>query len=361
MMCVAQVHHLRYFFRLGVFILDISVKEDILDKLRGKRFFHNTSLDQYAMRCPLCGDSRKDPSKTRFYLKINLNDESPIVYNCFNCDSSGILTADVLRSMEIMDRDINARLSKFNKASKKSLYKRLGIKNEKLNVKIPNVTYTLENSAKKKYIESRLGIELTFIELIRLKCIFSLRDFLLANNVERLTVNPERAKRLNSDYVGFLTMQNEYINFRDTTGRNKLRYDKYAILEKMVDAVKMYTIPSKVDVLTTDEITINIAEGMFDVLGIFYNINNKNTKNQIYTAVCGSGYMNVIKHFIRLGFIGKNITIKIFSDSDKDTYFYRKTIEYAKQFVGRVYLIYNTLEKDYGVPKDQIYLKVLKM
>jgi hypothetical protein len=263
--------------------------------------------------------------------------------------------------MEITDRDIVTRLSKFNKASKKSIYKRLGIKNEKLNVKIPNVTYTAENSYKKKYIEKRLGIELTFAELVQLKCIFSLRDFLMVNNVERLTVNVDRAKRLNNDYVGFLTMQNEYINFRDTTGKNKLRYDKYAILENMVDAVKMYTIPNKVDVLSTDEITINIAEGMFDVLGIFYNINNQNTKNQIYTAVCGSGYMNVIKHFIRLGFIGKNITLKIFSDSDKDVYFYRKTIAYAKQFVGNIYLIYNTLEKDYGVPKDQIYLKVLKM
>lgn len=341
--------------------MDIEVKEEVLSRLKEIRSFHNASLDQYAMRCPLCGDSKKDPSKTRFYIKLNTHDESPILYHCFNCESSGVLTPDILRSMSISDLGLNSRLLSFNKESKKAIIRRLGIKNEKLRIKVPEVKCTKRNMLKKKYIEDRIGVELTFKELLQLKCIFSLKDFGEVNSIDKFTVSADRAQRLNDDYVGFLTMNNEYINFRDITNSNKLRYDKYTIVPGLIDTVKMYSIPNAVDVLTTESIVINIAEGVFDVLGIYYNIQNRNIANNIYTAVCGSGYMNVVRHYIRMGFIGDNITINIFSDSDKEPYFYKHVISYAKQWVGHVNLIYNMKSKDYGVPKDDILLNIKKV
>lgn len=337
--------------------MNIEIKEEILNRLKENKSFKRASLNQYCMRCTICGDSKKDPSKRRLYFKIDTTDDSPIMYHCFNCDSSGILTSDMLRTLNIYDMTLGGKLTRFNKESAAKAYKRYNIKDKKLNVKVPIPKYTKRNMLKKAYIEKRLGITLTFAELFKLKTVFSLNDFLVTNKIDTLTVGADRVGRINDEYVGFLTMNNEFINFRDITNGNKMRYDKYTILPDPIDPIKMYTIPTSLSVLTSDEITINFAEGVFDILGIYYNIMDKSTKNMIYVAVCGSGYMNAIKHFIQLGFIGKNITINIFSDSDRDPYFYKKVIEHIKPWVGKVNLIYNTIEKDYGVPKDKISLR----
>lgn len=337
--------------------MDISVKEEILSRLMDIRGFQRSSLGQYHMRCLICGDSKKDPHKKRLYFRINTTDESPILYCCHNCGSSGILTSDVLRTLNIRDISLAGKLTKFNKESIGRIKAKYGLKDKKLDVKVPVARYTTQYLNKKKYIEDRLGVDMTFDELVALKCIFSLHDFANVNKIDRLTVDRNRAIRLERDYVGFLTMNNEYINFRDTTNSNKLRYDKYTIIPELIDTVKMCAIPTSVEVLTTESITINIAEGVFDMLGIYYNVEDKKTKNTIYVAVCGSGYMNVVKHFIKLGFIGSNITINIYSDSDKDPYFHKKVIEYARQWVGKVNLIYNNLASDCGVPKEKIQLR----
>jgi hypothetical protein len=336
--------------------MDISIKEMIIDQLKGVRRFHRTSLNQYAMRCPLCGDSKKDPSKTRFYLKIDTTNELPIVYNCFNCDSSGILTPDILRAMDVNNLSLNSNLLKFNKMSIKSIQKRVGISKKKLNVKVPTPIYNKRNELKKLYIEKRLGLELTFAELVRLKCVFSLEEFVKVNDIEKLTVGNKMANMLNDYYVGFLTTNNEYINYRDCTNNNQYRYYKYALLPSYDETTKMYNIPTQVPVLTTEIITINIAEGIFDILGIYYHIMNKEEYNNIYMAVCGCGFMSVIKYFIRIGLIGNNITINIYSDSDKEQSFYDTLFKYAKQWFGEINLIYNTKSKDYGVPSKYIDL-----
>lgn len=337
--------------------MDISVKEDILNRLKENKTFRRASLDEYCMRCMICGDSKKDPNKRRLYVKINTNDESPIVYHCHNCGSSGYLTSDVLREFNIYDLSLNSRLTAFNKEASGKVRKNYSILDKKLRVKVPKVRYSSRAEDKKRYIETRLGVDLTFEELVNMKCIFSLRDFVETNKIEELTIGMTRANMINDDYVGFLSINNEYINFRDITDSHKLRYDKYTIIRDLPDTVKMCAIPTSVQMLTTEPIIINIAEGVFDILGLYYNVMNKKTDNMIYVAVCGSGYMNVIKYFIKMGFIGNNITINIFSDSDKDPYFYKKVIAYSKQWVGKINLIYNILEKDYGVPRDKIKLR----
>lgn len=334
--------------------MDISVKEEIMDRLREIKSFKSASLHQYYMRCPLCGDSKKDINKARFYMRINTNDESPIVYYCHNCGETGLLKPETLRSMGIFDMNINSRLTTFNKKSIKSIRRKYGLKKSKLRIKIPHPTDTLLNREKLKYIENRLGVQLNYDILVKFKTIFSLIEFAKRNNLESLTVKKDRAIRLNNDYVGFLTTNNEFINYRDITNKNKLRYDKYTIIPELPDTLKFYTIPVSIDIMSTDSIYINIAEGVFDILGVFFHLRNKNVENNIYAAVCGSGYMSVIKHFIGLGFIGSNIHINIYSDADKEPYFYKKIYNEISPWVGSISLYYNALEKDFGVPANRI-------
>jgi len=339
----------------------IEFKMKMREIFLSMKYAHRTSLNQIALRCPLCGDSKKDPKKTRFYVKIDMENDVPIVFHCFNCDESGIITPSVLRSVGISDLKLNTDLLNYNKSAKKNIAKTLGIKNNYLNYKVPDIKDSDLNRIKKEYIENRLGLFFSYDELKRFKIVFSLLDFLKTNKINDLTVYKQRALTLENDYVGFLSANNSLIVYRDITDKNKMRYDKYPIIKDELSNDKFYTIPNTIDVMTSDKLTINIAEGTFDILGVYYHIMNCNDDNNIYIAVMGSGFLAPLQTFISKGIIGSNITINIFSDADKDIRFYNKVIENVYPFVGEINIYYNELEKDYGVPKDRIKLKRFKI
>jgi len=331
-------------------------KQFVEYKLLQLPFAHRINYNQIALRCQFCGDSKKDPRKTRFYVQTNVTNDKPILYNCFNCGESGILTPSVLRTFDINDLSLNSSLITFNKNIQKKFNKIYNIKDNKFNYKVPIGRDGTSDVIKKKYIEDRLGLSFTFEELQKLKVIFSLEQLLAINEIDKVTVNSSRANSLNDDYVGFLSVRNEFIIFRDITNNNKLRYDKYSIMPSIDNTRKFYTIPNKIDILTNEPIYINLAEGTFDILGVFYHIKNKQLHNQIYTAVCGSAYTSVIKYFISTGLVGDNIIINIFSDNDKDEYWYSKMVKEISPFVNSINIYYNTKSKDYGVHKDKIDL-----
>lgn len=335
---------------------EYDFKQEVQYRLLQLPYAHRINSNQIALRCQFCGDSKKDKRKTRFYVQTNLNNDNPILYNCFNCGVSGILTPSVLRTFEINDLKLNSNLIVYNKQIQKRFNKIHNIKDNKFNYRVPiGRTGTIDEN-KKRYIENRLGLSFTFEELQRLKVIFSLEQFLKYNNIDEVTTNAERANLLNNDYIGFLTVRNEFIVYRDITDSNKLRYDKYSVIKSIDNSRKFYTIPNHIDILTDDDIYINLAEGTFDILGIFYHVKNQKLKNQIYAAVCGAAYTSVIKYFLSLGLIGDNIIINIYSDNDKNYYWYKNMIEELSPFVKSINIFYNVKAKDYGVHKDQIEL-----
>lgn len=335
---------------------EYEFKQLVEYKLLQLPYAHRINHNQIALRCQFCGDSRKDPRKTRFYVQTNINNEKPILYNCFNCGENGILTPSVLRTFDINDLQLNSALITYNKNIQKRFNKIFNIKDNKLNYRVPIGRPATSDEIKKKYIEDRLGISFTFEELQKLKVVFSLEQFLTYNNIETITVDKKRANLLNDDYVGFLSVRNEFIVFRDITNYNRLRYDKYPVIPSLDNTRKFYTIPNQIDILTNEPIYINLAEGTFDILGIYYHIKNQKLKNQVYAAVCGAAYTSVIKYFISLGLVGDNIIVNIFSDSDKDEFWYSKTIKELSPFVKYINIFYNTKSKDYGVHKDMIDL-----
>ena len=333
--------------------MDYNVKKDIETRLMQIKTARRVSKDEIVMRCMFCGDSKKDPNKTRLYFKLNPNTDEPIFYHCFNCQESGILTPSVLRSMGINDLELNSNLIRHNKSSNSQNKKSKQTATLKFKVPIPEDNKL--NKLKKEYICNRLGIDLSYDELSKLKAVFSLEQFLDFNNIANITTSPAKANLLNNDYVGFLSSKNEMITYRDITDKNQRRYDKYMILGNMDTYKKFYTIPTSIDIMSSKSISLNIAEGVFDILGVYFHVNDENTNNQVYSAVNGSGYMSVIKYFIELGFIG-NIKVNIFSDSDKSPYFYKNIIDEISPWVKSVHLYYNMKSKDFGVPKKYIEL-----
>ncbi len=310
-----------------------------------------SSPTQIITRCIFCGDSQKNPHHGHLYIKLNLNNVEPILFHCFKCEIGGILTPSILRSFKINDLQLNSSLISYNKKSIRN-NKHLGVYNNDLNLKVPTPKYNKKTLLKKEYIEKRLGIKIPIEELVDLKMIFNLGDFLEYNEIEKITVSKQKALLIHNDYIGFLTAKNEFINFRDITESHD-RYIKYNIYNNLDNTRKFYTIPNNIDLLTPNKITINIAEGVFDILGIYYHLYEKECNNIIYVGVCGSGFISVIKYFIKMGIFG-NIDINIYSDRDHNPLFYKKLKEELKDWVSTINLFYNEKEKDYGFPKDRL-------
>lgn len=332
------------------------VKQRIL-QINSARELDNND-DEIQLRCQFCGDSKKDPNKRRLYIKFNMEeDDMPILYHCFNCEASGILTPSILRTFNINDLSINSELLGYNKKTVKKYNKALGIKNNKIKWIIPKPYNTELNRLKKKYLENRLGLKFTVDELLRLKVIFDFRQFLVTNHIEVFTMKPYALQNIENNYIGFLTAKNEFINFRNIFQDGKYRYIKYSIYRNLDNTRKFYIIPNSIDVLSADNIHIHIAEGIFDILGIYYHLYDRNDKNNIYAAVCGAAYTSVVKYFIQLGFAGSNIHLHIYSDKDKSPSYYRTLRDEISPWIGKIHLYYNELSKDFGVPKNQILLK----
>jgi hypothetical protein len=331
---------------------NVEFKKEVITKLLQIPSAKLVSENQIQMRCQVCGDSKKDPNKARFYVKVDMKNDIPILYHCWNCQISGILTPSLLRSFKVNDLQLNSSLLRYNNTTMGQIKKSLGIINNDFNFVLPIPVVDEKTMKKKEYIENRLGISFTIEELVRLKTIFNLGDFLRENEINTLTVKQDQAKLLHDDYVGFLSANKEFIIFRDITGKNK-RYHKYSIFKNLDNTRKFYTIPNKIDILTNKTITINIAEGVFDIIGIYHHIYEKETNNMIYAAVNDSGYITVLKYFIQIGLIG-NIDVNIYSDSDREPRFYKEMSQELKEWINKITLFYNEKGKDYGVKKSEI-------
>ena len=315
------------------------------------------------VKCPICGEGHKRHNHGHCYIGL-INNGPPVVYHCFIGECSGIVTPEFLHSMEIYDNELDNILNIFNKSydkiSKESR-KIYMIQKKKDNLIIPDIEERNSNILKLNYLRKRMKIGFSFENCKDLRMVFSLYDFLDANNIKP---NLNRYKRkildiVNNDYLGFLAANNSHIVFRNIRDNKNLRYLKYEIFDEPSLGNIIYNIPGTRCDIFSDDVNLHVAEGTFDILGVYNSICHGNKINNIYSACCGSGYLNTIRYFVKLGFIG-NLNVNIYSDKDKDPTFYKKTYLNIKPWVKSINIYYNELSKDYGVPKDEIEISKIK-
>ena len=324
---------------------------------------------KYVVRCPYCGDS-SDPRKAHFYLHINPDDNSPILFNCFKCPVGGKLNQSVIEKLGITDDLLLGEIKSVNRNA--DMVDRKHVDGEldflSLNYELPKV----KESPKLDYLRSRLGIPFTLEQCEELKVITSLKEFLDLNHIRKLGCEPWVANMYERDYIGFLSHGNTYILFRDITNKNAFSWVKYPISKASVNSTIWYSIDSAVDLFTKDTITIHMAEGVMDIIGVKHHLVRKN-ENQIYIAVTGKSYLPIIYHLIKIGFCGYNVELKIYADNDakfnkknrkvEDTSieFYRNQLKEIKLLFKSVHIIYNDIGKDFGVPKNMISIYSYKL
>ena len=315
-------------------------------------YYKNYELN---VRCPFCGDSIKNANSAHLSIRINPDDDQPLVFRCLRCNTTGLFNGTTLTMIGIYTNNVN--IERYNRLSCKK--HGVSLSKKGLRIKFPELNVTESVLQKHKYIENRLGLKLDVEELHKNKIVYDFLGLMKYNHIDKLYGSPEHIKALQTDHVGFLSARNDFINFRDMTGKHQ-RYYIYKIKRDLDTTGKFYIMPNKIDPFNDDVKTINIAEGVFDILGIYYNILNKYNYNTVYAAINGSGYLNVLKYILEQGLIC-DVNVNIFSDADRPPDYYKNMINNLAPFVNEIRLFYNEIGKDYGVPGKEIKLKEIKI
>jgi hypothetical protein len=120
-----------------------------------------------------------------------------------------------------------------------------------------------------------------------------------------------------------------------------------------LDTKSFYTVKTVLDLFTTKKVIINIAEGIFDILSVYKNFNDK-SHSSVHIASLGADYESGVVYAIGNGFIGSNVIIRIYIDSNIDEKILaRKLKKYAWLF-GGISIIKNIKFEDFGTTIDNI-------
>lgn len=351
----------------------VEIKLNLISSIRNATSYYRQVTDvEHLTRCPFCGDSL-NPNKGHMYMHIVLDDTSPIQYHCARCGEGGYLTPNVLRRFGIESNDLKQLLDQLNHHIGRRDRRMIMEKSYAMfNYVLPDrVKYPM----KLKYIEDRLGIAVTEDVINECKIITSVADFLKTNEIDSLTADKSVVTMYEYDYIGFLSYGNSYILLRDVSGRHKdFSWIKYPITDASRGSKIFYSMSSAIDIETEDPITINIAEGVFDIISIGYNL-KQNKLNTINIANTGKEYSSLISFLVSKGLVGSNVTLNIYSDNDKifnkkenskrrvktELQDYKGDLYPYKFLMNGVYVKYNQVFKDYGTTKDNIFIETTRL
>lgn len=314
---------------------------------------------EVVIRCIFCGDS-SNKRHAHFYISVPQTQDELSFYHCKRCPNHGIVDDELLRKIGCVDSNLLVDIMKHN-SEVLSLPKYKSLKQ----INVYPLRYDLirkesSNIDKLSYINNRIGSNFNYADITRLKIFLNLYDIININNLE-LTRHKSICDSLDKYFIGFISYDNSYCGLRKITDQelyqsiNK-RYINYNLINKFDDRKNFYVIPTEIDVLNIEPVNIHIAEGQFDILSIFYNLNYCNTKQNIYIACGGKSYIQALSFILQeTGII--NYNIHYYPDKDVlDNEFYYSVINKILVLPCKIYIHRNIFigEKDFGVPINRI-------
>ena len=302
--------------------------------------------------------------KGHFYISVPKEDE-PSYFYCQKCHARGIVTNDKLIEWGIFDSQMGVELTRYNSKVLTLTKNKKFANNLIYNVRNSLITKDKLSLFKLKYINDRLGTNLTFGDCIQNKIILNIKDLIQENRLE-LTRHPNIVDQLDANFLGFLSFDNAFINMRNLGIREVYqsidkRYINYNIFDKYDNTLKFYVPPINIDLLDPSPVRLHLAEGTFDILSIKYNLVGPSNRD-IFVSVGGSSYKGCIRHFItNMGLY--NLEIHIYMDNDQSQKQIYDISNLLRYFNIPLYIHNNAYqnEKDYGVPIDRIIDNVLRV
>lgn len=301
--------------------LDLSKFKEAL--LNSGLFKHKT-VKEYTCQCPYCLDNHQ-----HCYVKIDMNSDDPVVFWCHKCTAHGMVGKDFLNRLEL-----DVQIPRFT--GSKSLDEDKGVA-----IKVIGETVTEKHDISRvcEYVHGRVGHYPTLQELQMFRYVGDPRkyafDYLGYNGEGRPFNNRFWFKMTNGNITGRWKDDNtdhRWMNFK--TNR--------------VKGGALYTIGN--GFIPHEPITVVIAEGIFDVIGLYYN---GNITNGIFIGVAGKGYSRGIKHILSRGIYGDSVSVRIYRDPNV-----RNDEVYVDPLVMKLFngvdLYYNAMGKDYGILPNEL-------
>lgn len=316
--------------------MDNNLKQQIMDAIEAKSEVFIKSGNEYRIRCPICGDSQKNPRDAHCYIKCSYDPNEPLLYICFKCNSRGIVNKAFLERL-----NINKKL--ISQISTQRYNRILPVKSADVNI----ITGSpILGSPQTDYIERRLGPGFTAVDYDRFKIIWDMQSvvpFISSTRVRNtLPSNRDSISFLSDDKSSLLTR-----NFEDD-----IRWRKVSMFQSEVKS--FYLIKMTLDLFTEDPVVVNVAEGVMDVLSIYRNFNDG--PNSVFIAALGSDYFSAIDHIVGKGIIGSNVILKVYIDGDVDERMVKVRLKSYKWLFNQIYVYRNIISKDVGTTVDQIRL-----
>lgn len=305
----------------------LKFKQELLNSGLFKRTSTAGSAQYVCQECPFCGDRKR-----HMYVLIDLNTTAPVCYHCFKCLKSGIINREFLEYFGL-DNLVIPR-SSFRKKIELS-------KASSVNVRLDSfLDETDDITGACSYIQSRIGSYPSLEELQRFQYLGNpvkyYKEYLSKDGYAN-------SKMFSNRYWFKLTNGSMTGRADDTLGTTK-RWVKHRA--QFSDAPSLYNIKLPFD--TGKAIDVIIAEGIMDVIGLYYNYPRG---NNLYIAVLGRDYNIALKYLVSVGIFGDSVNIKFFKDADVERVYVDKTI---RQLFGKVQVFENVSAKDYGVLPDQL-------
>ena len=311
-------------------------------------------------RCFYCPDS-KNPNSKHFYISIPQSEYIPSLYYCHKCHVSGIVDYRKLIEWNIYDENIAIQLIEHNRKCSTRSENRKYLSRE--HYRINNLTTTDNEISKIKldYINDRIGTHYSYQDLRDLKIVLNLNDVIRDNYIQDLTRDPNIVNQLDINFLGFLSIDNAFLNMRRLCDEGKVyksidkRYINYKLYDKFDTSERFYTIPSRVDVCSPERVKVHVAEGAFDILSVYENIRHR--EPGIYTSIGGSNYKGIAMYFLETY---KLPYTEFHYYPDNDQYGSTKNMQmiadYLRPLNIPMYLHRNTMpnQKDFGVKPELI-------
>lgn len=321
--------------------MDAELKRQLMTEIENNvPIFKPVSKIRWKIRCPFCGDSQKDLRDAHMYLKCDYdNPNEGIEYYCFlaNCNAHGKnINKYFMNKLGIqskyIDQVTNDRYSKLASLKETDVDIITGI---------PDL-----DSIQVKYIEHRLGTGFTLEDYENFKIIWDMNEmYKYIGNQRTKNMMPS-----NNDSISFLSDDKSTL-----LSRGLLDGDEWRKIKLFSSPNRLfYTIKRVFNLFTSEIITVNIAEGIFDILSVYKNFNDG--ENSAYIATLGPDYVAAVNYAIMKGLVGLNVVVKIYVDEEIDVDKLRKQLRPYKYYFNKIAIFKNAKSKDVGVRREKISL-----
>lgn len=303
--------------------------------------------------CPYCGER-----KGKCYVKMVLDDETPMVYHCFICQESGPVNSSFLEKLGITNfqdsSDIN-ELDQIIKESNNGYRKQIKSTNGDIECNLSN--YLIDgnyNQSNIDYMKNRFNIQNIPNDKMMEWCVIgNIRKYLYDMGYNHIYDSHIRLE----NRIWF-RMRNGNVAGRLITNRDEERWIKISNKHKH-EGNDIYVIGNLFN-LSGRVIRVWMTEGVMDSIGIQNKLDSVVDEsdfiemNDVFISVMGRMYSSGFEWLLGRGLFGDSVKVNIVCDNDY-TDIKNRIRKYEKCF-SSIKVMRNHLSKDCGVEPDNIEL-----